>query len=206
MPSYTLGDIMSQATLRAGRRADLSASQVSFFANEAYMEVAALAPGALSEVTTFLSFRSGSEVTALPSDFFEPILLSTRSGGSHLTMAEASREQIDSYGTGTGRPTLYVSYASHLEVRPVPNSHWTALFRYRKRLSDMTETSNVPSLSTEWRYAILLKTKEKIYDATGNVTGLALARQDYLSYVQSLPTDEGRKQMGDTPRGVRLLY
>lgn len=206
MPSYTLGEIMSQGTTRAGMRSELAQSTVSFLANEAYLEVYSLAIPTSSETTTFLSLKSGSASTSLPSSFFEPILFSLQSGGSHQTLAETARETIDSAGTAAGVPTEYILFGSTIEVRPVPNSDWTLHARFRTQFSDLTDTSATPSLSTPWRPAIVLKLEEKIHALTGNVSLAALAQQRFLSYVASMPTDEARRAAGDTPRGVRVLY
>lgn len=197
MPAYTLGEIMSQATYRAGRRADMDASMVSFFANEAGMELAEAYPTALSETTVELSLKSGSNGTSIPTNFDTPVLLSWMSGGSGMTMKLTTPGVIDSMGTAAGIPTHYCYYGTGIEYRPVPSSDLTALLRYRTQWVDMISTSSVPSFSTPWRRALVDKTEEKIHAALGNGTGEAMARQRYLSYVQSLPSDDARRLSGD---------
>jgi hypothetical protein len=197
MPAYTLGEIMSQATFRAGRRADLTASQVSFWVNEAGLELAEAYPRALSETTVELSLTSGSNGTSLPSDFDTPVLLSWMSGGSGTTMKMTTPGVIDSMGTATGIPTHFCFYGSGIEYRPIPSSGLTALLRYRTQWVDMSNTTSVPSFSTPWRRALIDKTEEKIYHAIGDGVSEAQARERYLSYVHSLPSDQARRMDGD---------
>lgn len=204
MPAYTLGEIMSEATYGAGRRADFDASRVSFWANEAGMEVAQAYPTALSEKTAFLSFASGTAVASLPTDFDSPILFSWMSGGSGTTLTRVSPGVVDSMGTAGGIPTHFCFFGSSIEVRPIPNSAMTVHVRYRRQWEDMTSTSSTPSLSTPWRRAIVDKLEAKLHAKVGNAQGEALAMQRYLSYVQSLPSDDARRQQGQWPQGVSM--
>lgn len=204
MPSYTLGEIMSHATFAVGRRSDLEASRVSFWANEAYMEVADIAPLSLSETTTFLSFVSGSASTALPADLHEPILFSWMSGGSGTTLTWVSPGAIDSYGTGTGVPEYFTLYGGNIEVRPVPESDLTVHLRYRTQITDLISTSSVPSINTAWRPAIVRKLEEKLHYALGNAEGAALAQQRYMSLVATLKSDEARRQLSNHEVGISM--
>ena len=60
MPAYNLAELMSMATYESGRRADIPRSTVSFYVNEAYMEVANQVPHALMERIAVSSTTSGS--------------------------------------------------------------------------------------------------------------------------------------------------
>lgn len=206
MPAYTLGEIMSQATARVGRRADLDASTVSFLANEAALEVHAIYPVASSESSTMLSVVSGSPSLALPAGCETLTMLSLQSGGSGSTLLRTSFEEIDSYGTAGGTPTRFAYQGDTLELRPVPNSNWSALARFRVAYQDMTATGDVPSLATPWRAAVVMKLEEKLHLFLGNGVGAAMAQQRYLGYVSMLRNDDARRQSSELVRGVRVLY
>src|SRR5690606_20909671 len=75
MPTFTLGEIASFATRRAGRRADFSLSRMSELVNTAYLFVGTEEPGALLESSATASLSSGATVALLPADFGEPISL-----------------------------------------------------------------------------------------------------------------------------------
>ena len=204
MPAYTLGEIMSQATWRAGRRADIPASTVSFLANEAYMEVAQLYPRDASERTAELSVTSGVAFVSLPSACEQMIFVGYANSADSLT--QLSIDEIESRDTGPGQPTAFAFFGSGLELWPSPSSSWSLSIRYIEQISDMTGLSSVPSLSTPWRAAIIPKLEEKIHNATGNVTGAALAQQRYLSYVGQLKNDMAKRQSTAHAHGVRVQY
>jgi hypothetical protein len=205
MPAYTLGEIMSQATWRAGRRVGLEPSTVSFLANEAYLEVAGIWPRAASERTAHLSISSGEQVLALPEGCEELVHLSYVGSADPLVQIEI--EELDSRDTGAGKPSAFAFYgASSLVLWPSPSSDWSAQLRYREQISDMTELSSVPSLATPWRAAIIPKLEEKLHIALGNGLGAAMAQQRYLGLVSQLKSDEARRQSTRHEHGVRVLY
>lgn len=204
MPSYSLGEMMSLSTARVGRRSDIPTSTVSQHVNMALMEVASVVPHSLSEKTAHLSFVSGSASTSLPTDFGEPIFFSLYSSGQ--TLAGASASEIESRGTATGLPTEFAFFGTNIEVRPVPSSDVTVVARYRQMQPDLIETSDVPSLSTPWRHAALLRTEVLLFEYLGNHTSAAMAQQRYLSYVGQLDTDEARRRKGQWSQGVRVHF
>lgn len=207
MPAYTLGELMSQATFRAGRRSDLPASQVSFLANEAYMEVAQAVPHALHERIAISSTTSGENRITLPYDFAEPIHLSLLSvNGSALTLAAVSVRDADRRQVAdVGIPDRYVLYRDWVELWPAPASSWSVQLRYRSRVQDMVNLTDVPSMSTEWRAAVLLKLEEKLHALTGNITGASFAQQRYLSLTATLKNDDAKRQSGLHPMGVHVV-
>ena len=73
MPTFTLGEIMSQATVMVGRRDDISLSDASFLANRAYFEVWYASNPEEGEKIAVSSTTSGENKIELPTDFYEPI-------------------------------------------------------------------------------------------------------------------------------------
>lgn len=209
MPAYNLGELLSQATYSVGRRADIPRSIVSFYANEAYMEVANQVPHALMERIAVSSTTSGENRIELPADFGEPIYFSLLSvNGSVRTLQVAPISQVDSLyqSTSVGIPERYSLFNNWIELWPSPSSAWSLQARYMSVATDMIELDDVPSISTPWRAAILPKLEEKLHLSLGNYSAAALSQQRYLSYINSLPTDEGRRQRGEHPKGVRVAY
>lgn len=204
MPAYTLGEIMSQATLRTGRRADLDTSAVSFLANEAYLEVAGIYPRALSESSYAYSVQSGVTSLTLPADFDEPIDL-FYTAGSRGTLQPRDLSQIDSASTARGTPSHFAFFKDALELWPSPNSNFSATLRYRARPSDLTATSAVPSMDTDWRPLIVTKLEEKIHLVLGNYEAARVAQDRFLSQAAMLRSDEARRRGGEWTRGVRVV-
>lgn len=208
MPAYTLGELMSQATWRAGRRSDLSASHVSFLANEAYMEVAQAVPHAMHEKIAISSTTSGENRITLPVDFAEPIHFSLLSvGGSARTLAPIGVREADAYQvTRGGTPSRYALYANWVELWPSPNSSWSVQLRYRSQVSDLVELTDTPSMSTPWRAAVLTKLVEKVHEAVGDAAGAAAAQQRYLAQTATLKNDEAKRQSSVMPLTAHVIY
>jgi len=204
MPAWTLGDLMSQATTRIGRRSELAASTVSFWVNAAYQEVAQAAPSALMETITVSSTTSGENRLELPSDCMEIINLSwlTQLGdGSARTLRRTSSNRVDQAGFDeNGKPREYNLFNNWLELWPSPDSSYSLQLRYYAYPSDMTATTVVPSLATEWRPAVLYLAEAFLHELVGNDLEGATARTRYAGYVQSLKDKEARRQMSGEMR------
>jgi hypothetical protein len=197
MPSWTLGDLMSRATTRIGRRSDITLSDASFYVNMAYQEIAASEPSALMETLTVSSTTSGENRVELPADYMEMRTLSwyTTGESSAQTLRRMSVEHIDAQGPGTlGRPDRYALYNNWLELWPSPDSAYSLQMRYVAYPSDMTATTAVPSLATEWRPAVLYLAEALLHEHVGNAVEGAYARTNYVGYVSQLRNVEARRQ------------
>ena len=213
MPAFTLGEIMSQGTARVGRRADIPLSDASFWANVAYLEVADAIPFALQERIAISSTTSGENRFDLPSDCGEPLSLqltsiaassTTSTGGSIRTDIEWSYTTLrltsiaahDARGhLPGGTPTEFAFYNNWLELWPSPDSGYSLQLRYRSLVTDMLATTEVPSISTPWRPAILLRFESFLHEYLGNDAAAAQSFNRYLAFVNTKKTDEARRQM-----------
>lgn len=196
---------MSKATTRIGRRSDIAASDASFYVNMAYQEVAQAAPSALMETLTVSSTTSGENRLELPADCMELVNLSwlTQLGtNSARTLRRTSLDRVDQAGFDPiGKPTEYALFNNWLELWPSPDSAYSLQLRYIAYPSDMTTTTAVPSLATEWRPAVLYLAEALLHEHVGNDLEGATARARYAGYVASLLDTQGRRQKAG---GMRL--
>lgn len=209
MALWTLGTIMSEATARAGHRADLDASVVSRLANQAYYQVAQEAEHGLLEVAAYTSILSGESRIPLPDDCDEPLVLSylTSTGGSGRTITHTSVERAASKGLlPSGTPEEYVLFNNWIEFLPSPNSSWSIIFRYKAYPTEMIATSAVPSVGTEWAAAIMYLTEALVHERVGNKQEGAVARGVYVNYVSSLKDAIAKRQAERTPGSMQLVH
>lgn len=193
MPSWTLGDLLSSATKRIGRRADIDKSDASLFVNQAYHDVQERADFALSERIAVSSTTSGENKIDCPADMNELIALSNLS--SNQTLRRMSVEDIDNTDVDSlGEPTEYALYRDWIELGPSPDSAYSLQLRYKSFATDLVNDSDIPSVSTPWRFPILLKAEEYLLELTGDSAGAASKRNQYLSAVRSLDDDEAKRQ------------
>lgn len=203
MPAYTLGELMSLATRRLGRRADIPESTASEHVNMAYLEVSAAAPHALMEREAVSSTTSGQQRIQLPPDFGEPLSFSlvwsdsTASStiSSRRTLRPLSIREAEKRGQQpAGTPTHYLLFNNWIEPYPSPDSGFSFHARYKSMATDLIETAEVPSVSTPWRRAILYKSEELLAQYIGDNSRAAFARQQYLDYVSTLDSDRAKRQ------------
>ena len=210
MAMWTLGKIMSEATTRAGYRSDITSSDVSFMANQAYFQVAQEADHALLEVAAYTSILSGESRVLLPDDLNEPILLSYLTGGtasSGLTIRRTSVERADARGfSPQGKPEEYIQYANWLELYPSPNSSWSVLFRYKAYPTQMASLDAIPSVDTEWAQAIMYLTEALVQERVGNKQEGAVARGLYEGYVSSLKDTIAKRQAERGDDRIQLVH
>lgn len=206
MPSYVLREILSSATAAIGRRDDIQLSDASRLANDAYFEVAyATHPEELEKIAVS-STTSGENKIELPTDFYAPIsayLVWQRQGSttsSYATLAVASLEAMDGRGPGSGTPAQVAFFNSWMELWPSPNSAFSFVLRYHAHPSPMTGLESVPSLSTPWRKAVELKTREYLADFVGDGAASQNAQAQFARYVATLKTPTAIRQEGEFRR------
>lgn len=193
MPSWTLGELMSEATTRIGRRADLAQSTVSRYVNQAHLDVAERTDQAESEQTAISSTVSRENRISVPSDAREIISVSNRSSGQ--TLRPMRIEEFDSTDTSDrGTPTEFAFWQNDLFLHPTSDSTYTFRIRYRSQATDMTSTSDVPSVDTSFRFPILLKAEQYLLEYIGDDIGAAAKRNAYLDQIRSLDDETARRQ------------
>lgn len=194
MPSWTLGECMSKATVALGNRSDIALSDASFWANEAQRVVWDAMPHDLQESIAVSSTTSGEDKITLPTDFEEILAISNLSIVGNPPLESMNIENADSWITTLGVPAYYIQYADWLELRPSPSSSYSIQLRYRKALSDMTETTDRVSVGTRFGQAVMLKTTEMLADfVTHDDEAAAKARNKYVSYMAMTPSDRAKR-------------
>ena len=209
MPNWTLSELMSRATARVGRRANIPASEVSFWVNQAYQDISEVAPHALQECIAISSTTSGENRFQLPSDFKEPISLSylTAAGNSARTLRRISASRADIQNPDDlGVSQEFVLFNDFIELWPSPNSAYSLQLRYRQWPEDMVSSGSVPSLATPFRYAILLKAEQHLHEYLGNDERAAASEFRYQQWLSQVQTDEGRRQRDEGRLAVSVVW
>ena len=199
---------MSNATRNIGRRDDIALSDASFQANRAYFEVFYAINPEEGEKIAVSSTTSGENKIELPSDFYEPISAaviyrpswstSSSVNSSYLTLKLGSIEGMDGRNPEPGgTPEEIVFFNSWVEIFPSPNSAFSFQLRYRAHPVDLTSTSSVPSLSTPWRAAWMLKTQQYLADFVQDEAASAKAHGQFLAYVATLKTPAASRNAGE---------
>lgn len=201
----SLGNVMSRATEMAGGRMDWAASDASFYANLALGEVAQYAGHMPKEAIAVSSTTTGENKYALPADFDYPTSLVLYEGStstatlSRHTTAWTLTARDANWGDArdlpdSGVPTNYVLYSSWLEVYPSPTSAYSMQLRYMTKQPALVASTDTPTLDDRWHPAWLYKTVELLEASRNNVEAEAVARNRYLNYVVTIPTDRQLKQ------------
>lgn len=211
MPSWSLGDLCSQATKRAGNRSDMALSDVSFWVNQAYQDFVRDVPQMLSERTTYFSVNSGTSQLTVPADFLEAVVLSwdtNENVASERTLNQIAPEHADAQGYyPVGKPQGYFIWNDKIQLWPSANSSEDTngatsgrsyLLRYRALPADMTALTAVPSVATEQRLGILYRAEKYLHELVGNHEEAAAAEYRYTALVGSLKDAKAKR---DAARG-----
>ena len=216
-----LGQLASYATKMAGGRLDWELSEASFWINTAYLEVASVVKHNPLEALAVSSTTSGENKVALPPDFHYALALtlymgssSTASSSNNTTtvvLRQRDPRWIDSQnvnGTGdgslAGNPEAYIIFDNWFELWPSPNSAYSLQLRYVTQPAVLVQSTDTPNLSDRWQTAVLYKSVELLEASRNNVEGEAMARNRYLNYVNTIPTDVAFRQKDRT--GIGMAY
>ena len=205
MPSWTLSDLVSNATVALGNRSDIALSTASFWMNEAQRVVWDACPHDLMEGIAHSSTTSGEDKITLPSDFEELLLLSNLSADPADPLEQCNIENAVSWDTDLGTPTHYLLYSDWLELRPSPDSSYSLELRYRKALSDMTELTDRISVATRYGQAVFLKGSELLAKyVTHDDEKAAEMGNAYVAYMSTTPTDRAKRHRENRFMSVSL--
>ena len=221
MPIYSLGVLASRATEIAGGRADWGLSDASFYVNQAYFEVGTRIGFTALEALATSSTTSGENRIALPPDFHSTIALtmyvgsSSTASSSNATQTFPLRQRDERWmdaqnlngtadGSTSGIPEAYNQFSTWFELWPSPNSAYSLQLRYYAKPVTLVASTDTPNLDERWHAAVLYKTVELLEASRNNLEGEAIARNRYLSYMVSTPTDAALKQRDRT--GMTLRY
>lgn len=207
---------MSSATGAIGRRADIPRSDASRIVNDAYFEVVYATRPEEFEKIAVSSTTSGENKIELPTDFDEPISAaviwrpswSTVSSvnSSYQTLKVMSIEEVDGRNPEPGgAPSEIAFFNSWLELWPSPNSAYSFQLRYHAHPFDLTSLTSVPSVSTPWRKAVELKTRQYLADFVQDEVESQKASIAYASYVASIKSPQAKRQSGEWRHGVKAF-
>lgn len=208
---YTLRDLMSEATTMSGYadEREILPSRVSWYVNAAQRELAAQLPHRELEAFASSSMSSGEDKLFLPADCEHVISLSYDTGASGVGgrgIRQASPWEFDakSDGTQSGVPHMYLSYATWIELYPSPNSAYSILLRYQRRISDITSYDALPSLDTRYHRAVLLKTVEMLELRKREWRNAEYMHQACLRELEQMRNDWSRRDFNRSGMGLRL--
>lgn len=202
---------MSRATRGIGRRADIDPSDVSFWANEAYREVLEAEGHELQERIAVASLVSGEDKIQLPIDMRELLSLSyiTNAGNSRRTFNQISPHEKDARfdSDAKGQPTDYCLFNDWLEVWPSPDSSYSVQMRYYSEATDLVALSDIPSVSTPYRRAVYIKTKEMLLrEHLGRGDEADIEANAYLTYMAQVPNIHEKRQRTQARSGFNPVY
>lgn len=207
---WTLRDIMSEATTYAGLGPDtIHPSRVSFYVNQAQRDVANRVQQLEFERLAVSSTSSGDDKMYLPADCERVLALSfdTATGLRSRLIVQGNIQQVDgkSWGTQTGVPELYLSYASWLQFYPSPNSSYSLLLRYMARISDITSLTAIPSVDTRYHQAVLFKTVEYLANRQGDFNKAAAMVTLFDRELADQPSVTEQRQLDRTGMAAAVL-
>ena len=197
MPNWNLKELMSAATARIGHRADIAKSDVSFWVNVAYAEVAEAAEHNELQRLAITSVASGDSRIEMPENASQVLNLSyfTENMTSAKTLERIAPEAMDSVGFHPhAQPRRYAEYNDWLTLWPSPDSGYSIIMRYKSYASDMLGEAEIPSVASDMRKAILYLAESHLHDLIGNEEEAMLAQGKYHNYISSVKDSRAKMQ------------
>lgn len=192
---FTLGTLMSEATAIAGQRAEIAASRVSFYVNAAQLEVATRAPHMFTLGSSLFSTVTSQSSVALPTDFLSPLNLTNLGAadawGNHaVRLVDPHEVDNASDGTANARSNRYAIAPPNLLLYPPADRAYSMQLRYYKTPADLVNLGDALSVGSVLWLPVLWKACEYLFSITMDVEREAYARDRYLSYMNSTPSDQ----------------
>jgi hypothetical protein len=147
----------------------------------------------------------------LPTDFDAPInvsILSNSVGGfSDYTLIQVDPSYADHQGFfPVGVPQRYILYGDYMELHPSPNSAYSLQIRYTSMVTDLTAETDVPSIHTSARKAILYLTESEVFTDIGDDARAATRRALAYNHLSTLQNKHSRRAKAVDKWGVRPVY
>lgn len=206
MPILTLAQMISRATELAGGRLDWNQSDASFYVNMAATYIANAQGVEHRSLESSYATTIASSVTRmlLPSDYNYAVAFSMGStvpsgstqwrvmGKRDIGWADLYAGRLDA---AAGKPESYVEYNEGFEIVPSPNSKYSLVLRYRRKLPELTSSGSTFALDEQWHWPIVLKASELLAMSRGDTENEQLARNRYIDYMNMVLPDQGKKWM-----------
>jgi hypothetical protein len=205
MPSLTLGQMISRATELAGGRLDWSASDASFYVNQAvaYVAFASGLEHRSLESSYATTIASGVSRMVLPADYNYAVALSLGStvlsqstvwiglGKRDIGWADQFGRRLDA----TAQPEAYVEFGGRFEIVPASNSAHSLVMRYRRTLPEVLLSTATVALDDQWHWPVVLKAAELLAMSRSDVDTEMLSRNRYIDYMSTVLPDQDKKWM-----------
>lgn len=212
MPILSLGQICSTATTFSGGRNDWSLSEASLYANFAYSDLYNKIGHTPLQALAISSTTSGENRYQLPTDYGYGIALTLYQGSNATTSNSTTVIRLKQRDPGwmdaqtlspSGVPEAYEQYATWYQLWPSPNSAYSLQLRYQVKPATLVYSTDTPVLDERWHAGIVYKTVELLEASRNNVEGEAMARNRYLNFMASIPTDQSLRQRDRSGMAVR---
>ena len=193
------------------RGEDMIPSRVSFYVNEAFRDIANRIPAVEYEKLALSSTSSGEDKMFLPADCERVLSLSVTTGlagavgGMGLRQTNPWEVDAQSFGTHSGMPEMFASYATWLQFYPSPNSAYSLQMRYVGRYAEMVSYTATPSVDTRYHLAGLFRAVELLSLRNGNDVNANVFHQRYEKELANQPSPLEQRQQDRVGFAARLI-
>ena len=205
MAYLTLGQMISRATELAGGRLDWDVSAASFVVNRAaeYVANAAGVEHRSLESSYATTITSGVSRMALPSDYNYAVAISA---GSSIPSGSTSWRQLGKRDIGwadnfagrldaTGKPEAYVEFGGVFEIVPSPDSKYSLVMRYRRKLTEVSLSTNTFPYDEQYNWPTVLKAAELLAASRNDFELEQMNRNRYVDAMNIILPDQAKKWM-----------
>jgi len=198
-----LGDLDDELAALLGNRSEITQARRYLWLNNAQKELAYAFPFFQNADKVTTSMVIDQAEYQLPSNCIA--IYSVRDVTLKRKITRTSFRKLDNIDAlQSGNPTHYIRYSNYIELTPVPSAANSMLLRFGKKILDMTNTSDEPTLLEPWHEVILLGAEYRGWRALREVGHMTLVKNEYLQLLHSREP-EWETEESDEEWGLEVL-
>ena len=205
----TLDSMSSELLARLGGRADIDASRITGWINDAYTSLAAN-----------LTIEELKSSIALPLVVDQPLYLLPECILTTISVANIDTTDFPTYGGNelekkdldwflkepmwSGYPTSFFKQGQMLVIYPTPDDTYGLAVNFWIRPADLVATTDSPIFGREWHEAVLLGARYRAHSALLEWDMAQLAENEFINFVRRMPDKTAQEKTGQVGR-VRII-
>lgn len=205
--AYTTGTIITKVQQRI-RDTGYSSTEITNYISDAQNDVYNEYRLPFMQTTQAYTLTAGvSDVTngsGLPTNYVQALDITLTSSGLEKVIPYADIRVIDddfpdpddTTRNPTGPPAMWYYYGDTIKVYPVPSQAYTVSLRYYKKPTELTSTSDVPEIPSEFSELLVVGAAYRVLQVKDNYDQAAILQNKYDEILQKLVSKYSQPQVG----------
>lgn len=205
--SYILGDLVSRVQNRV-KDTSFSTAEIKNFINDTQRDVFNEYRLPFMQATQDYTLTAGtSDITSgdgLPANFVQALDLTLDANGNQHYVTFKDIRELDKTNPNPGDSTAYANnlpqyaykYGSTINLFPAPAGAYTALLRYYKKPTDLSEDADIPEIPSEFEELLVVGASYRVFQVKDNYDKAGILENKYMELLSKLASRYSQTQVG----------